>query len=376
MTTRSDNKVRRLFILGWVMLGLAGCASQPALQSGVSPGLSDEPGSTSAIDLGMVDTARRVAIIPGQIRYVVKEGDSLWDIASRFLYDPWRWREVWRGNPGLNNPDRIYPGDTLVLTQKEGVTRISVSQRALPIFRLSPQVRTQPLQLESVPTVDKLVLDKFLIQARIIDEASLQRLPYVLGGAERRLLGGTHGDEIYVMGLKASRQTAYGIYRKTRRVKDGRGRSIGYQLVRVAEARLLQQGKPSRFHILSSTDAVKKGDRLLPLEDDKALRFIPRPAPKFRHGRIISVFGGINMIGQYNSVTLDLGIRDGIEPGHVLGVFQKRARYRDPQTGDWVKAYDRRAGILMVYTSYDKVSHALVMSAQHPLRVDDVVGRP
>ena len=323
-----------------------------------------------------VDTARRVKVIPGQIRYVVKEGDSLWGIASRFRYDPWRWREVWQGNPGLKDPDQIYPGDTLTLTQKEGVTRISVSQRALPVYKLSPQVRAQPLKSESVTTVSKVILDKFLVQARLVDEDSLEQMPYVLGGAERRLLGGTAGDEIYVMRLKASERVHYGIYKKTRRVKDGQGRFIGYQLVQVADARLLQHGKPSRFRINRSTDVVKKGDLLLPLENRREMQFAPRPAPGDRHGRIVSVFGGINMIGQYNSVTLDLGSRDGIEPGHVLGVFQKRARHRDPVTGDMVKGYDRRAGILIVYKSYAKLSHALVMEAQHPLRVDDVVGRP
>ena len=55
---------------------------------------------------------------------------------------------------------------------------------------------------------------------------------------------------------------------------------------------------------------------------------------------------------------------------------QKRGRHRDPVSGDWIRGYDRRAGILIVYKSYDKVSHALVMDAHHPLRVDDVVGRP
>jgi len=377
---KSDNKLHKYFSLSVMILslGLSACGSQPAMQAKPQAALPSTATSKTgnSPETELVDTARPVAIIPGQIRYVVKEGDSLWSIASRFLYDPWRWREVWRANPGLEDPERIYPGDTLTLSQKEGLTRISVSQRALPIYKLSPQVRPESLQRESVPTVNRLVLDKFLIQARIVDEESLEQMPYVLGGAERRLLGGTAGDEIYVMGLKASGKTRYGIYKKTRQVRDGQGRMIGYELIQVADASLSHHGKPSKLRIQHSSDVVKKGDLLLPLEYERELQFAPRPAPRDRSGRIISVFGGINMIGQYNSVTLDLGFRDGIEPGHVLGVFQKRERHRDPVTGDWVSAYDRRAGILMVYKSYDKVSHALVMEAQHPLRVDDVVGRP
>ena len=378
MSVISDNKVRQFLIVCLSLAGLGGCGGQLVTEAESRPILEQEAPIREASELAEAepDSARRVATIPGRIRYVVQEGDSLWSIASRFLYDPWRWREVWQGNPGLDDPDRIYPGDTLSLQQKDGVTRISVTQRALPVYKLSPRVRTEELKLEAVPTVNKLVLDKFIVQARIVDAASLKQLPYVLGGAERRLLGGTRGDEIYVMGLKPGDETLYGIYKRAGKVRDGQGRIIGEQLIKVAEARLLRQGKPSQFRITRSQDVAKKGDVLLPLGSRSDFQFVPRPAPRDRNGRIISVFGGINMIGQFNSVTLDLGLRDGIEPGHVLGVFQKRGRHRDPVSGDWIRGYDRRAGILIVYKSYDKVSHALVMDAHHPLRVDDVVGRP
>src|SRR5262245_44043543 len=47
--------------------------------------------------------------------YVVKRGDTLWDISSMFLKDPWLWPEVWIINPQVENPHLIYPGDTLAL---------------------------------------------------------------------------------------------------------------------------------------------------------------------------------------------------------------------------------------------------------------------
>ncbi len=50
---------------------------------------------------------------PADATYVVKKGDTLWDIAFSFWGDNFLWPDLWHANPQIANPDLIFPGDVL-----------------------------------------------------------------------------------------------------------------------------------------------------------------------------------------------------------------------------------------------------------------------
>ena len=90
--------------------------------------------------------AQTLTLAPGSPEtYVVKEGDTLWDIASVFLQEPWRWPEIWQGNPEVQDPDLIYPGDVLQLIATADGPRIVMERTGRQVVRLSPTVRESPM---------------------------------------------------------------------------------------------------------------------------------------------------------------------------------------------------------------------------------------
>ena len=63
-------------------------------------------------------------------------------------------------------------------------------------------------------------------------------------------------------------------------------------------------------------------------------------------------------------VVLNKGLRDGLEVGHVLAVYQTGELVFDKVAQGNVRLPDVRAGLAMVFESFDKASYALVLKVQ------------
>jgi len=132
-------------------------------------------------------------------RYVVVKGDTLWDISARFLRDPWRWPDIWGLNRDeIKNPHWIYPGDVLILDFTGKTPRLrfeSDTGWTLVRQRLSPQMRSYPLDSGAVPTISENLLKSYLDNTIIVQKQSLQLAPTIVSGQEGRIILGP-GDRL------------------------------------------------------------------------------------------------------------------------------------------------------------------------------------
>jgi hypothetical protein len=90
-------------------------------------------------------------------------------------------------------------------------------------------------------------------------------------------------------------------------------------------------------------------------------------------------------IGQYQVVVLNRGASHNLAPGAVLAVDQQGAVVSDKYgQSPWKKANfprnvklpNERAGTLIVFKTFDRISYALVIGARSPMRVADRVYNP
>ncbi len=318
-------------------------------------------------------------------RYVVKKGDTLWDIAARFLKNPWQWPEIWHVNPEIRNPHLIYPGDVIRLHWVEGKPYLTLEgeggitpPKGIKTVKLKPQVRVEPLD-KAIEVIPRSLLEPFLYSPRVVSKDELERAPYIVSSLEEHLISAT-GNTVYAKNLSSRTISVYDVVKPGETYIDpDTGEILGYEVVTVAQGRVTRLGNPATLVLRNAKGEVLDGYYLLPSEEEALqFNFFPYPPDQIVRGRIIAVFNGVSQIGQYNVVVLNVGKRNGLKPGHVLAVSQQGATVADPYSRmhEKIQLPSERAGILMVFRTYDKVSYGLIMKAERALHVGDYVGNP
>ncbi|MCS6944200.1 MAG: LysM domain-containing protein [Sutterellaceae bacterium] len=322
--------------------------------------------------------------------YTVKRGDTLWDISAIFLRSPWRWPELWGMNKQqIANPHLIYPGQTLVLIRgADGRARLQVADStALPgapgdVVKLSPRVRiADGERAGAISSIPNNLIEPFLSQPLIVGANELAGYARIVATPEGRVNLG-RADTAYARGIGDDPVENYHVFRPAKPLFDpddeARRTPIAYEALYLGTARLIKRGEVATLRIQDSKQEIGVGDRLVPIERQPLIAYVPRRPERAIDGRIVSVYGGVAHAGPYSVVALNRGRADGLEIGHVLALLETGATVRDRTVPgrEFVKLPDERIGTMFVFRVFDRIAYALIMTSTKPVKVGDRFTQP
>lgn len=337
--------------------------------------------------------------------YVVKRGDTLWDISRMYLKSPWRWPELWGMNlKALPNPHLIFPGQTLYLDKSDGYARLRTQPTGgSDTVRLSPRTRTDSLASLALPTLKTHLIAPFLVEPLVADAATIEQAPRLVATTDQRVLMAA-GDRVYARGnpdaplsTKPGQPRSFRVFRDAIPLKDPvTGEVLGYEARYLGNAELarsetteeISDGKgnlkqepvPATVDITSTKEEIRAGDRMLPEPPRTFKNYIPHEPQTSVNARVVSIYGStpVAVAGQNQVVAINMGTAQGMEPGHVLTLLTQGDRVRDTtaEGKPTIKLPSEHNGLAMVFLTFERVSYALLLDVRTGVRVGDRLVNP
>lgn len=381
MTRRSDRSIPfcgSILIL-LVLLGVPGTAwvQEPAA---TAPAPAAAPDKAPATPPGSLDLPTRsdsktgsataagepAAAAPAEAsgQYLIKEGDTLWDIAAAHYRDPFLWPLIWQANPGIVNPDLIYPGRQLVIPSLAPVERaMSAPQEQAPAVAERPA----PVEQAPAPTISTTTAPPRLIRKRSLEAASTEQaapapegsklilpketvLPiadkyqmlsagfvseedsddYLIGSATDPAKSIMGNDDVVYIAVRSRPGVKVGdrflLFHSENTVRHPVTRKYFGELYRIAGilevTKVNEEGSTTATaKIILSFGAAEKGCLLMPYQEPTLIYPVAQRPTKNLTGHLLEVTDRRSINGQVDVVYLDKGKENGVDPGDRYLVY-------------------------------------------------------
>lgn len=297
--------------------------------------------------------------------YVIKKGDTLWDISSRFLANPWLWPKIWEQNKYIENPDLIFPGEPLVLPEivslppappKEtpsdipGVVKPEEVKKEEALIERPEEEKTgveviavSPVEEESLISEEgKMVFEKMaelqkqeganiyfsrMDEVSFITDKELEIAGKIVGSPlERKMFG--EFDTVYIKFSEAvGTGDTFAVIKEIGDMKHPvTKKKLGKKVMIKGTVEVIEKhDKNYTANIKASWDAIEKGD--------KVMKFYPptktveiKKASSPLEGYVIDGNRFGEFFGEGDVIFIDLGKSKGVEEGNVFIVYIKEEK--------------------------------------------------
>lgn len=360
---------------------------------------------------------------PQQEFHVVQEGDTLWDISSYYLRDPYLWPKLWSYNNHITNAHWIFPGDRVRLTdpygrEDDGSGRIEEG---------APDLRYNQTPLPLGRQKETYMLNQFAY----VDAKAFELAMEVIGGSQAKSMMATL-DTLY-MDYEDKRPPIPGerlvVYTPQESVYDPESKDlVGYVVQVVGEVEIEKVAtKAAEGTVADSFNPIERGYKVGPLRrkfrridtipGDEAVSgtviasvnsagYVPDLAAKLkrtkrskrqkssekerrrrkhkdkdkgkpnRQRRIDYATRDDVLSGEDQFVIVNLGADDGIKVGNVLEIIRKGDEYTDarvfkiPYEDGWPR---RLLGTVLVVDVQEQSALCAVTFSRREVEIGDHV---
>ncbi|MBI5181197.1 MAG: LysM peptidoglycan-binding domain-containing protein [Nitrospirae bacterium] len=344
--------------------------------------------------------------IPEERKYLVKEGDTLWDISSSVMKDPFLWPRLWKDNKYIINPDLIYPGNIIILPGEE----IVIKEEAAPVT--APKEETPAKKEEGAPLA---VVEETAPQAEEIAAAPSQpqaerreAKPYLLEGIgvltdevllfssgfvvsrleDKGVVVGSwdkkvilsDNDTIYINRKNnpaIANGEKYTVYKVIRQVKHPITEKKMGHLVKILGIVQITDVKKdvATGTIIRSFDVIGYGDKLMPYKKtvvtDELLK--EKASARKLMGYIVEVKDEKIQNAQLDVVYIDKGTKDGVTIGNRFVVVRPGIKTSRYSPGEGMKLPGQIVGELKVISVNEGTATALVLNSVRTISKGDIV---
>lgn len=317
----------------------------------------------------LFSTASFALNINNENDYLVKKGDTLWDISEHFLKDPWEWKSLWETNPQIKNPHLIYPNDLIYISFKEdGSPVLSIERNAVKkTLSLDEKVSLVEESIsDALPPVDLRLVKEFdnsfymtekNISSKILKNKKENIYPIV-------------GDEVYIYNKD------FEIGQKLTSLKKIEKFEKNIVLYKKTGELLITKKTGDLFiaKITKTSQQINVGDLIESIDDFDEEKTIYPKRTKFNDtAKIIHTLDRINTY-KNNVVILNKGLSSNLSEGDILKVIKKGKSF--VLDGKTLKTDNIEKGLLFVYKVDNDFSYAIIVKNTETIKTMDMVISP
>lgn len=307
--------------------------------------------------------------------YKVLKGDTLWDISSKEIQDPFLWPKIWKENPEIKNPDRIYPDQAIkipirILEKEQPEEAIAEKEAAIPEpvkvepKKEEPKVverKIEPIKKNYLADLDTLISSGYITDY-ITDE--VKSAGKITGAPSGRTLFGDN-DYVYIK-TKNSANTGdkFYIIRSDKFIKHpGTNKKLGHliEVLGIAEVIGTENGE-IKAKITKSYRDVLTGDLLDTFYEVEPVMEEETPRKPDISGFIVAIHQMRTVSGYMDILFIDKGSNNGLEVGDMLKTVSID-KYNNSRT----------SGLIQILSLKDSTATAIVRKSESTISVGDEV---